>query len=343
MGQRIEQGERMPFFRYDTPYSSQNSFRTLLAQNAPLVLVFFSNFGHPVTRDFVLRYAKTRGSLYSGSMAVVVRSHPDKLASSVHEHTLPYPLLCDADGVLYDYLDIPQKSGTLMSCSLEAWKILREARKQGYRPSKNAMQQMPLTLVIDAEGTVLFAHYGASLTDVPTDCEAMENLLDALELTDSRGDLYPEPYAEADAGHAYAGDDDAQEETEEYGGRYDAAYNAPRAAATPAAHPDEDAWQGSADDPAQHSRRVTDVNDTMPLGMAAPFTGTFGIPLRDIENAQKQAATPEDEADTTELPNHRKGDFGPARGYPRPVQTFDTSELERTMELGYFNDPYAEE
>ena len=40
MGKQIKAGEKLPFFKYDTPYSAANSFRQLLAEHAPLVLVF---------------------------------------------------------------------------------------------------------------------------------------------------------------------------------------------------------------------------------------------------------------------------------------------------------------
>ena len=36
---------------------------------------------------------------------------------------------------------------------------------------------------IDRDGTVLFCHYGASLTDVPEDCAAIQSLLEEMELT----------------------------------------------------------------------------------------------------------------------------------------------------------------
>ena len=36
-----------------------------------------------------------------------------------------------------------------MSYSLEGWRILREAKKQGYQPVKGAEQQLPLTLILD--------------------------------------------------------------------------------------------------------------------------------------------------------------------------------------------------
>ena len=73
--------------------------------------------------------------------------------------------------------------------TLEGWRILREAKRQGYQAAKGQMQQLPLTLILDKDGTVLFCHYGASLTDVPTDCEAMQSLLEELELVPDMPEL----------------------------------------------------------------------------------------------------------------------------------------------------------
>lgn len=210
MAEKIAVGDKLPFFLYDTPYSAQNRFRDLLAAKSPLVLIFMANFGHPITRTFASRYADTYGALRDGALALVVRSRADKLSNSIGPDTLPYPLLCDADGVLYDYLDIPQNSSTLMTYSLEGWRILREAKKQGYRAAKGAPQQLPLTLILDRDGTVLFCHYGASLTDVPEDCEAIQSLLEELELTPEEPDIDAEAFHEV-----YAGHDTVQEEEPE--------------------------------------------------------------------------------------------------------------------------------
>ncbi|WP_455501154.1 hypothetical protein [Gemmiger sp.] len=203
MAEKIRVGDKLPFFLYDTPYSAGNRFRDLLERQAPLVVVFMANFGHPITRTFAGRYADTYTSLRDGGFALVVRSRADKLARSIGPDTLPYPLLCDAAGVLYEHLDIPTSKSTLMSYSLEGWRILREAKKQGYKPTKGAEQQLPLTLILDRDGTVLFCHYGASLTDVPEDCAAIQSLLEELELTPESPDFEEEtaelPYEELQA------------------------------------------------------------------------------------------------------------------------------------------------
>ena len=204
MGERIAVGDKLPFFVYDTPYSAQNRFRDLLQRKSPLVLVFMANFGHPITRTFASRYANTYGSLRDGGFALVVRSRADKLSRSIGPNTLPYPLLCDAEGVLYEHLDIPQSSSALMTYSLEGWRILREAKRQGYQAAKGQMQQLPLTLVLDKDGTVLFSHYGASLTDVPADCGAAQSLLEDLDVAkpvdvdDADVTIYADPGAAPD-------------------------------------------------------------------------------------------------------------------------------------------------
>ena len=185
---RMEQGDKLPMFRYDTPYSAQERLAELLEEQAPLVMVFMNNFGHPITRTFATRYAQTMSQLVDGGFAMVVRSRADRLSGSIRRGTLPYPLICDAEGVLYDYLCIPQRAGALTTYSLEGWQIVRAAKKRGFRPPKNALLSLPLTLILDRTGTVQFVHYGASLTDVPQDCGAMQKLLEELEL------LEEEPY-----------------------------------------------------------------------------------------------------------------------------------------------------
>ena len=134
----------------------------------------------------------------------MVRSRADRLTRSVGPDTLPYPLLCDADGVLYDLLDIPTRSGALSTYSLEAWQIMRDAKRRGYHSPANGQQQLPLTLVLDKDGTVLFSHYGASLTDVPADCGAAQSLLEDLDVAkpvdvdDADVTIYADPGAAPD-------------------------------------------------------------------------------------------------------------------------------------------------
>lgn len=161
-------------FAYDTPNQAQVDFYTLCDSDKPLVMVFLPNFGHPISRVFLTRYVDTLSSLVSGRLACVVRSEPSNIASKL-ENEYPFPLICDASGVLYEYFGV-QTTTSRMNWSFAALRIFREAKKQGYEMDKNTEQLLPLTLVVGREGKILFSHYGTSLTDLPEDCNAMEHV-----------------------------------------------------------------------------------------------------------------------------------------------------------------------
>lgn len=177
MKHRLHPGDHMPEFSYDTPYEPQNSFYALLEQDErPLFMVFLRNFGHPFTRHYIVRYAQTFSQLYSARLVCVVQTRPETIGPHLPKGTMPYPVICDAEGALYDYFEIPRIRGRMRTLSWEGLRILKEAEKQGYQESKEVAQQMPLTLLIAPSGEVLLAHYGASVTDQPESCEAMETV-----------------------------------------------------------------------------------------------------------------------------------------------------------------------
>lgn len=182
MGKRLQVGSVIPAFCYDTPYEPQKSFYELIAGEKPVMLVFLRNFGHPITRHYIMQYLESIRALTNLRLVCVVQSQPQTIAAAVPQGALPFELMCDADAVLYDYFDIPQSSSRLKSYSLQALKIIRQAQKEGYVPAKNEPHQLPLTLIVGNKGEVLFAHYGRSVTDLPSDCYAMERVAQELDL-----------------------------------------------------------------------------------------------------------------------------------------------------------------
>lgn len=182
MAKRLKAGDKLPAFYYDTPYEPQKSFSGFLQGEKPVMLVFLPNFGHPITRHFITQYLESIYALRSVRLACVVRSRPEAIAPVAPKGSLPFELICDAEGALYEHFQIPQKQGLLRCYSLHGMRILKEARQQGYSPKKNERHQLPLTLVADTDGRVLFAHYGHSMTDLPADCSAMERVAQELRL-----------------------------------------------------------------------------------------------------------------------------------------------------------------
>lgn len=170
----LEQGDALPTFRYDAPYAAQQPIAELYSE-VPAVIVFLSNFGHPVTRQIVQNYLMDHQQLSGCRLACVVRSRHESVAQALQGHELPFTMICDAEGALYEHFEIPQETSPLRYSSLRAAAILHKAKKEGYSP-KGQPQQLPLTLVVDTDGTILFAHYGRSLTDLPENCAAISEL-----------------------------------------------------------------------------------------------------------------------------------------------------------------------
>lgn len=169
-------GTSIPRFTYDTPSSPGNDFYDLCSGDKPLAMIFLPAFDHPITRAYITRYLKSLSDLKGVRLACVVRSSPRYVAEMLEGKELPFPLICDKPGVLYNFLGI--ETAGLLNWSFEAQRIIRSAQAKGLRYDRKAPQLLPLTLVVGPEGAILFTHYGRNLTDMPADCEAIYSLCD---------------------------------------------------------------------------------------------------------------------------------------------------------------------
>ena len=176
MAKRLRAGDVIPEFRFDTPYHPQQSFYELLEGEKPVFVVFLRNFGHPLTRHYIMEYIKSAGSLRSARLVCVVQTKPQTISRAIPEGAMPYGLMCDAESVLYRFFAVPSEKSRMKCFSLKGMKIINEAKKQGFRPKPGEEWQLPLTLLVGPAGRVLLAHYGATVTDLPEDCAAMEEL-----------------------------------------------------------------------------------------------------------------------------------------------------------------------
>ena len=138
-------------------------------------MIFLPAFDHPVTREYLTHYLKTCARLRgrpAGLRGALLG--PDGGAGHPGAE-FPFPIICDAPGVLYSYLGVEQARG-LRSWSFAAQRIYKTAKEQGYRYDSSAPQILPLTLVVGHLGKILFIHSGRSQTDLPEDCTAIREI-----------------------------------------------------------------------------------------------------------------------------------------------------------------------
>ena len=168
-------GTSIPRFTFDTPTKPGNDFYQLCEGEQPLVMIFLPGFDHPVSREYITRYLGTLPKLRGVRLACVVRSTAKMVSKATRGAEFPFPIICDAPGVLYSYLGVEQARG-LLSWSFAAQRIYKTAREQGYRYDSSAPQILPLTLVVGPKGKILFTHSGRSQTDLPEDCIAVREI-----------------------------------------------------------------------------------------------------------------------------------------------------------------------
>ena len=149
-------GTSIPRFTFDTPTTPGNDFYALCAGTEPLCMIFLPGFDHPVTREYLTRYLKTLPRLRGVRLACVVRSAPRAVAEATQGKEFPFPIICDAPGVLYSYLGVEQARG-LLSWSFSAQRIYKSARDAGYHYDRNA----PQILQPDRPAGGLHCHPGA--------------------------------------------------------------------------------------------------------------------------------------------------------------------------------------
>lgn len=128
--------------------------------------------GHPGIPDPLLKDPVAAAGCTVGVCGAL---SPRAVAEATQGKEFPFPIICDAPGVLYSYLGVEQARG-LLSWSFSAQRIYKSARDAGYHYDRNAPQILPMTLIVGHEGKILFTHSGRSQTDLPEDCIAIREL-----------------------------------------------------------------------------------------------------------------------------------------------------------------------
>ena len=113
------------------------------------------------------------------NVCVVMQSEASNVRKDLNEVPLPFALICDRDLNLYRGLDInPAESmEALVGGDLAKLQAKGEKAKAcGYSHGlyEGNEQQLPAFFFVDADRTVLKAHYGTTIMDMPTVDEMIE-------------------------------------------------------------------------------------------------------------------------------------------------------------------------
>lgn len=165
--------DRMPDFACPTPFCPElRLYDALNRVEGRTALIFLRYYGCPICQLDIREYAESYGAITAagGQILIVLQSDPEALAGQLTPHDLPFDILCDPERALYRQFAIEPAPSMLKMMSLGAVKKAVRATRRGFRHGayEGVEEQLPAAFLLDREGTVLWAHYGKDVGDVPT-------------------------------------------------------------------------------------------------------------------------------------------------------------------------------
>ena len=99
-----------------------------------------------------------------------MQSAPETIAEQLKPGDLPFDIICDPKGALYNRYAIRPASSMLTMSDAASKAKVATAVAAGFRHGKYEGNefQLPAAFVLDADRRVSYAHYGTTVGDVPT-------------------------------------------------------------------------------------------------------------------------------------------------------------------------------
>lgn len=183
---KLTKGMKMPNFTVDTVFGTQIhkglTFEQLV-DGKPTFFWFQRYIGCPPCRMDVhfLSQAHPQFAEKGANIVVVMQSRPEIVLRDMHGQTLPFHLVCDPTESLYKELEIGDLTPDSFSnmSEIESARLARKIegmKANGYEHGdyEGNEAQSPAFFAVDADMTVLEAHYARNLGDVPMAEEVLE-------------------------------------------------------------------------------------------------------------------------------------------------------------------------
>lgn len=174
--EKLEIGQIMPDFEYETPFSAGHTLSETAAKAPKTALVFLRYWGCPLCQYDIHLLAQAHADICAGGgqLFVVLQSDPKALAEKLgSKEALPFDIICDPEQKLYQQFAIEPAASMMKMADLKMVGRILKATKLGIKHGdyEGNEQQLPAAFVVDGERKVLYAHYAATVSDMPDAAE----------------------------------------------------------------------------------------------------------------------------------------------------------------------------
>ncbi len=176
---KINVGDTMPNFVFDTPYQRGIDLKTVVAGKKTGFL-FSRYYGCSLCRYDMIQLKEQYDKITAtgGQVVFVLQSDPDLLARNFTEREYPFWVIADPEQKLYQALSIEPATSIKDAIDEKAQKKIQAARKLGltHGEYEGNEDQLPAAFVVNPDLTVTYAHYAKTAGDIP-DPEEFAQLL----------------------------------------------------------------------------------------------------------------------------------------------------------------------
>lgn len=167
---RLKTGEMMPDYFVQTAFDGKKRLSELTGPGKT-ALIFLRYYGCTLCQYNIHQYAGHYSDIVkdNGTLLVVLQSVPETIQEQIDRTTLPFQLICDPDGKLYQDLEITpaaSKEALLGGNTIEKIALARQSFTHGAYEGEEL--QLPASFIMDKHLALTYVKYGENGGDVPT-------------------------------------------------------------------------------------------------------------------------------------------------------------------------------
>lgn len=174
---RLQAGDKMPNFTFNTAYRQGQTVQQALQAAPKTVFWVLRYIGCTLCRYDLHLLAQRYGEFTAkgAQVLVVLQSAPQVVRKDLEGAPLPFEVVCDTDLALYNALEIapaPSLQALLGDDPGQVQQFQQKvaaAKECGFAHGEyeGVEEQLPALFVVGQDGTVQYAHYAATIMDMP--------------------------------------------------------------------------------------------------------------------------------------------------------------------------------
>jgi len=169
---KLNVGDLMPDFTYETPFAQNLTLAETAAKASKTALLFLRYYGCTLCQydihQIYMHYFDL--TAHGGQILIVLQSDPKALADDLKTpEALPFPIICDPERKLYKEFSIEPAASKAKMADAKVLAKIAKATAAGFKHGayEGEELQLPAAFVLTPDRKLTYAHYAKTVGDMP--------------------------------------------------------------------------------------------------------------------------------------------------------------------------------